>query len=309
MKSPNLDATLEGLAHLICGEVHFDPQAKLDAAQESWHKIPSARFDGFELFHPDMEDGEDLILLGSNPADQPVWPMDVCVGAPCGDDGEWPDGSWAFTRVRTLPLKEWRGRLISMMPRMVEVSSLISSPNGKQVSVKFPYGLTKQQAVALKVQISGQSIAGYGDFYYGTVPSEFGHRPRDNESEASGQIRAAAGLSLRRQYLWSVLIGEGDGPRARFVTDPIGAREAFRLRDIPPGASRRKALLHWVRSHWRKRRELTVSDRAWINEYLRGQSSYVWNGLRCEIEVSRDDLARLGGAKTSAAKVVGKRRA
>jgi hypothetical protein len=56
-----------------------------------------------------------------------------------------------------------------------------------------------------------------------------------------------AGFSLRRRYLWSVLIGEAeDEPRGRFVTDPLGVREVFRLRDVPPGKQRRAALLHWV---------------------------------------------------------------
>jgi hypothetical protein len=37
----------------------------------------------------------------------------------------------------------------------------------------------------------------------------------------SGLMPVVAGFSLRRRYLWSVLIGEAeDEPRARFVTDP-----------------------------------------------------------------------------------------
>jgi hypothetical protein len=72
---------------------------------------------------------------------------------------------------------------------------------------------------------------GYGDW-----------ATRDSGDEGLRLVRLVAGFSLRRRYLWSVLIGEAeDEPRARFVTGPLGVRELFRLRDVPPGKQRRAA--------------------------------------------------------------------
>lgn len=294
MKLIDVDIMIESLAHLICGEVSYDPAAKLDRAHQRWHKIPSSRFDGFEPFHPEDGNGDDdeYILLGTNVTDQPIWPMDVCVASPIL--GEWQEGSWCFRRIRTLPLKEWRGKLMSMTPKMIEISFLVSEPNGRQISVKLPYGLTKAGPLCLRTSISAGSPSGAGDNTYAIHPTWFGGAKvqRDDDMGIDRLMRISAGIALRRQYLWSVLIGEGDGPRARFVTDAIGVREAFRFRDIPPGEARRKALLHWVRSHWRKRRYIGAADKSWIKEHLRGQWSYVWNGLQCHIEPSLDDMEK-----------------
>jgi hypothetical protein len=87
-----------------------------------------------------------------------------------------------------------------------------------------------------------------------------------------------------------VLLGEGVGPRARFVTDVQGIREVFRLRDVPAGQKRRAALLHWVKEHWRKQRCLTANDRIWVRTHLRGTWAFNWNGLHGQIEPSSDDI-------------------
>jgi hypothetical protein len=89
-----------------------------------------------------------------------------------------------------------------------------------------------------------------------------------------------------------VLLGEEGVPRARFVTDPIGVRAAFRLRDIPAGKTRRAALRHWVQEHWRKRRDPSKEDRAFVREYLRGATHFGWSGLSCQIEPSKEDQRR-----------------
>jgi hypothetical protein len=64
----------------------------------------------------------------------------------------------------------------------------------------------------------------------------------------------------------------------------------FRLRDVPPGKQRRAALLHWVRAHWRQRRQTVEADKVWIRAHLRGAWSYTWNGLQCQIEPSELDV-------------------
>jgi hypothetical protein len=160
---------------------------------------------------------------------------------------------------------------------------LVRAPNGRYTSARVPYAILGKQVVRQRLLMDRLAGLGYG-----------GWATRDNEDEAQRLVHllpVVAGFSLRRRYLWSVLIGEAeDEPRARFVTDPLGVREVFRLRDVPPGKQRRAALLHWVRAHWRRRRQVTEADKLWIRAHLRGAWSYTWNGLRCEIEPSELDV-------------------
>lgn len=90
---------------------------------------------------------------------------------------------------------------------------------------------------------------------------------------------------------WMVSFGYEGTPLATLKTDPYGAREAFRLRDAPPGRQRRAALRHWVREHWRR----TGNDdgSALVREHLRGALRFTWNGLSCEITPSIRDIARV----------------
>jgi hypothetical protein len=145
--------------------------------------------------------------------------------------------------------EKWRGKLRTITPRMVEELILVSQPNGRYTSARVPYALLGKQVVRQRLLMDRLAGLGYG-----------GWATRDNEDEAQRLVRllpVVAGFSLRR------LIGEAeDEPRARFVTDPFGVREVFRLRDVPPGKQRRAALLHWVRAHWRQRRQPTEADKA-----------------------------------------------
>lgn len=284
----SLDATLDALTHLICSdrERYTYPNKTLIRH----HQVLPAYFDGFEVL--DENDSDDFILAGSNASDLPVWPLDVCVGGPETSEG-WEPGSWQFTRMRTLNTKEWRGKLSVYSPRMIELARLTSRPNGNHMTFRLPYAIMGRNVRLAAGFITNFRIHGLGEF--GVDPGAFGDKAHDTEV-ALRILKVAAGLSLRRYYLWSVLLGEGDGPRARFVTDPIGVREAFRLRDIPPGKKRRAALLHWVKAHWRKSRKTSAADRAWIRAHLRGVWSYTWNGLICQIEPSIEDMDMLTAA-------------
>lgn len=292
-----LDVTVEALAHLICGEADWSGgPTDLPLQNRKWHTIGGQFFDGFEvvgLREFNDADPSSYVLLGKDAADQPVWPLDVCVAIAEPGEG-WPPGTWQFSRVRTLRPADWRGRLHKFLPRMVEYNALTSQPDGKHVSLKVPFGLAAGRAVQVPYRLAGYRDPG-GMREAIMDPGYYGGEMRDTEmvDYANAVLPICAGLALRRRYLWSVMLGEGDGPRARFMTDPIGVRESFRLRDIPPGKMRRAALLHWVREHWRKRREPTANDRSWVRQHLRGAWSYSWNGLRCTIEPAPADLEML----------------
>jgi hypothetical protein len=303
VKTPILDETLLALTHLICGEddTSIDINDRPKAIQR-WHATDAKTFDGFDMLDANGEDfAEDdpttFVLLADDATDQPIWPLDICSASRATGEG-WGENSWHFIRVKTLRPAEWRGRLRRFLPRMVDVSHRISEPNGRTFSARLPYSLVNGQAVRARTILNGMSI-GLVDSVC-VDPSWYGGEKAEPHevNSATGLLRVSAGLALRRHYLWSVLLGEGDGPRARFVTDPAGVREVFRLRDIPPGRARRAALLHWVRNHWRRRRDVSANDMTWVREHLRGARTYSWNGLRCEIVPAPADEDRLKNQST-----------
>jgi hypothetical protein len=119
-----------------------------------------------------------------------------------------------------------------------------------------------------------------------------GHKPLGEE--LNGRLQSicamALGFQFTRWYQWRVYLGFDGFAGMDLPTDPVGAQEAFRLRDIPEGRSRRAALRHWVRDHWRQnRRDPAIEVK--VRAALRGATKFSWNGLRCKIAPSRYDLS------------------
>lgn len=112
-------------------------------------------------------------------------------------------------------------------------------------------------------------------------------------------VYAACDRILRERYDWNVAIGCGHGASFMIPVERQSAREVFRLRDIPDGAQRRAALIHFVTKHWRRKpSQKDDSDPdVLVREHLRGETKFNWNGLRCEIVPPAYDVERLRGEK------------
>jgi hypothetical protein len=91
-----------------------------------------------------------------------------------------------------------------------------------------------------------------------------------------------ASQALQRRYEWSVAMRVDGSPALRFACSPGSARNAFRLRDLPPGKNRRDALIHWVCEHYR-------NPDIHVSEHLRGKHVFSWRGIECEIVPSAFD--------------------
>lgn len=279
-----LDSVLDSLAHLIGGS---------DERQHSaWPKARIEAFDGFELFDFRLAGGEDDLLAARDPGDAPIWPMDARWAFWIPDDHpSIPSTGWMFKRVRSLSPAVWRGKLGRVFPRMVEHHELFVPPTGSAVGSTAPFGLAGGRAIHA-------GIYNHPRMGVAITPASV-HARRGSTLDVSGEqfdVSLAHGIELRREYLWSVMLGEQGSPRTRFVTDPLGVREAFRLRDIPPGRERRAALRHWVREHWRRKGRESAQDRAWVRAHLRGATEFTWSGLRCRVEPSREDVRRSAAA-------------
>lgn len=105
---------------------------------------------------------------------------------------------------------------------------------------------------------------------------------------AADRIFLAAALERWQSTVWRTRLAWDGCPAITIPTSPAGIIDLFRLRDIPNGASRRQALLHWVRSHSRSLRNGSVAE---VKAHLRGESRFAWNGLSCEIVPSEQDAA------------------
>ncbi len=119
--------------------------------------------------------------------------------------------------------------------------------------------------------------------------------------DPQADLTMAAVSEWLRGVLWAVEIRHPGCPAVWLPSDPTGIREFLKDRDRPAGASRRAALKHWVREHWRRsRRDPDVEHE--VRQHLRGAETGLWHGLEFRVLISEEDgsLSRgLRGSKVS----------
>lgn len=115
-----------------------------------------------------------------------------------------------------------------------------------------------------------------------------------------GALRIVLGLQFGRDYLWYAhLKWAGAEAGVMIPTTPEGARSLFKLRDCEPGASRRKALVHWVSEHQRRIRKDTEEEtRVWVREHKRGTAKFKWQDMEGAIYPAPYDLRRIEQARS-----------
>lgn len=101
----------------------------------------------------------------------------------------------------------------------------------------------------------------------------------------------AAWFEWAKRTCWSVKFSLPQSPSVSIPTDPTGVKELLRMRDVPDGKSRREALKHWVKEHFRKNRNDPSVEHS-VRAHLRGADCCNWFGLMCKIVPSKIDLAR-----------------
>jgi hypothetical protein len=92
---------------------------------------------------------------------------------------------------------------------------------------------------------------------------------------------------------WRVYVTLEPGlPGVNLITDPVGIRESWKLRDIPDGKKRRAALLHWVSDHWRQSR-IDPESESYVRKHIRGASEFTHSGLQCIAHIADHDMESL----------------
>jgi hypothetical protein len=77
-------------------------------------------------------------------------------------------------------------------------------------------------------------------------------------------------------------------PSLTLLTDAIGVKEFWKLRDVPEGKKRRAALLHWVDQHWREDRNDPEVE-IYVRKHMRGHEDLRQGSFTAKIIPSKKD--------------------
>lgn len=181
---------------------------------------------------------------------------------------------FSMERYRSVPLKEVRGLFPLRASTVIEWSEAHLLNDGSYLS-------TREYLQFFK-----------GAWHAVGFPVDPGEPIRLDEPGQNG-VWIARAFALTREYDWSVHAGFNVKavPTVCVPTDPIAARNIFKLRDVPPGKSRRDAIRHWVSGHTRVKLDPNYAE-IHIWPYLRGAEEFTWNGLYCRIQPSEFDLKK-----------------
>ena len=177
---------------------------------------------------------------------------------------------YQLDRYRLIGAKEKRGEYFSGFPAMEHALCLINEDG------KFTTGKT------IRVNMGSKWFRATGNN---------AHNKRYAE-ECTEWMQLIFGYMFRAHYKWTVTLGYPGFPHIKLDCTPLGAREIFRLRDVPEGKQRRAALHHWVNEHSRRKRKADSDEYIKVMDYLRGTTKFHWNGLNCEINPSPHDIER-----------------
>jgi hypothetical protein len=221
--------------------------------------------------------GDRLFFTDVNPEDLSE-PLDISFFAGIDHDGVPGPEKFHVTRMRRALPKEFRGRTVRYSKDMYEHLFAFFAEDGKYLSTKHFVGFINGKLF----DCSPGSVLEKGDL-----------------DRLAMVIKTTRGIQFSRRYEWRVSLGYIGSPTISFATDPLGAREVFRLRDLPEGKARRTALRHWVRDHWRKKKRDDPESLVFVQEHLRGATLFTWNGLLCKVTPARYDLERLEAKKAA----------
>lgn len=180
---------------------------------------------------------------------------------------------YSMQRVRQVPLREVRGLFRPYSTQIAE----------RSIADIFSDGTYTCERVYIEWR--------GGRWWYVGLPYSISPVPVEPLAQSAPWMHKS--LALTTEYDWQVQLGYNFSqlPTIALVTDPIGSKDIFKLRDVPKGRSRREALRNWVSGHWRKGSNADNPE-VHIWPYLRGAEEFTWNGLYCKIQPSVYDLRK-----------------
>lgn len=226
-----------------------------------------------------LHDDEGLLdISGLDEKGHPLhWPIDICCLSGSAEESHIPQ----FARYRTREPSEVRGKARIVSKYIVQVDVLMLEP--------YASGTTKRVCATTYMALVNRRwvCVSSGGGWSGVE----GHSIRlpARTADHTDLVSAAIAVAQRAHFEWFVEIGRDDGISFRFATSPDKLGAIFRLRDLPDGESRRKALRNWVSSHWRSNRRDPAFE-VYVRQHLRGAEEFRWDGFFCRVSPSPHDL-------------------
>lgn len=217
------------------------------------------KFINLEPINFDIPSSSEGTFVDTDPS--VIWPVDV------GMIVNKEDGSFVVQRLRTIRLSEARGLAKLFFPQMAQLD----------------FGTVINNELTTMSGIVAHRGGEWIDAVNG--PGVLQHSDQIN-------LNLCLGIALNQRYTWGVSVGRRGLPSIRFVTDPTGIKEVFRLRDAPAGKDRREALINWVSDHWRKNR-IDPDVENYVRKSLRGKGTFSWEDFDCTILPSKFDQDKL----------------
>jgi hypothetical protein len=200
---------------------------------------------------------------GKEPA---VWPVDHGVALPMDDGGVM----LAF--CRTVRPRDLRGKTRMVYPFNVDYGSITLDRDSALVGWGRAYlGRSGRRWISLERG---------GNFVQFLTADQFSEAPS-----------VVIGAALAMRYEWSAVFSYPTGIRLRYGCSAEGALKLFKDRDAPE-EGRRKALLHWVRQHWRKTSDPAVARE--VRAHLRGVTRFEWRRQEVSLIPSEYELETMG---------------
>lgn len=268
MKQPTRDARMvesiadHVLTYMCLADFKNSPGERVDARTFSG-ALPM--LDEWTKRHDDVP-----VFLDAKPSDL-AKPLNVSIVTPTSD------GTAKFTliRNRAVTAKDVRGQILTPRRHLVKAQAAWILESGRADALTTLLGSN-----------DGVKWTQVSNIIRTEIPDEW----------YSESVAVSYGMAFAEESFWAVTLGWIGQPSVKFWTDPVGAREVFRLRDLPDGRQRRAALKHWVSEHWRQNRT-DHTEQKFVREHLRGAERFVWNDFVCELAPSLDDQRREHEAK------------
>lgn len=120
--------------------------------------------------------------------------------------------------------------------------------------------------------------------------SDWESRDKDRsyfERQMKMMVAVGSQIQFIREMQWIVQVREPHCLGCSFPTSHEGAREIFKLRDVPAGKKRRSMIKNWVREHYRQQ---SSGDKTHVMKHFRGVEYFTWNDMEVTIIPSLEDM-------------------
>lgn len=133
----------------------------------------------------------------------------------------------------------------------------------------------------------------------GTLSSYMDDENMTSYEDYVRDLHVALQLNMTYYYEWSCYIKEKPTSLGvRIPIHPSSSKEIFLMRNIPEGAKRRKAIVNYVKDHYRTIKGHNDNERkVLIKKHFRGELKFNWRGLEVHVTPSQYDLNRVKTTK------------